>query len=122
MDENANAPVDAAVDRMLDGALDAMAAGRPADAVPILWEADAVAPGHSAVNHALLRALEDSGQVEEALRLARVLVERDAEDPLAHTRLSILLQRTGDVPGAEAASARARVLEWKRQLRDSTTR
>ena len=37
-------------------------------------------------------------------------------DPLAHTALSICLQHAGHVPQAEAAAARARVLEWKIQL------
>jgi len=37
-------------------------------------------------------------------------------DPLAHTALSIALQHAGHVPQAEAAAARARILEWKREL------
>ena len=104
-------------ERLVDAALDAMAAGRAEDAVPLLQEAVAVCPEDSAAKHALLRALEDSGKVDEAMWLAREMAGRDPDDPLVQTRLSILLQRAGDVPGAEAASARARVLEWKRQLR-----
>ncbi len=38
------------------------------------------------------------------------------QDPLAHTSLSIALQKAGHVPEAEAAAARARILEWKQQL------
>ena len=38
------------------------------------------------------------------------------DDPLAHTALSISLQHAGHVPQAEAAAARARILEWKLQL------
>jgi Flp pilus assembly protein TadD len=37
-------------------------------------------------------------------------------DPLAHTALSIALQKAGHIEQAEAASARARILEWKQQL------
>jgi Flp pilus assembly protein TadD len=37
-------------------------------------------------------------------------------DPLAHAALSISLQRAGHIPQAEAAAARARILEWKEQL------
>ncbi|GAC1426779.1 MAG: hypothetical protein NVSMB62_24380 [Acidobacteriaceae bacterium] len=102
---------------MVDAALDAMAAGRPEAAVPLLREAVGLCPGDSVASHALLRALEDSGRVDEAIELAGAMAGRDPDDPLVQTRLSILLQRAGDVPGAEAASARARVLEWKRQLR-----
>jgi Flp pilus assembly protein TadD len=39
------------------------------------------------------------------------------DDPLAHTALSISLQQAGHIPEAEAAAARARVLEWRAQLR-----
>jgi Flp pilus assembly protein TadD len=102
---------------LLDRALDLMAAGAPEKAVPVLQEALAAAPENSAAAHALLRALEDSGQVADALALVRSLIASEPDDPLLHTRLSILLQMVGEVPGAEAASARARVLEWKRQLR-----
>ncbi len=114
MAEDANA----GVERRVDEALDAMAAGRPEAAIPMLREALAVCPEDGAASHALLRALEDAGRVEEALGMARGMVERHPDDPLVQTRLSILLQRVGDVPAAEAASARARVLEWKRQLRE----
>lgn len=104
-------------DLLLDRALDRMAAGDAEAAVPLLREALALAPEHAAANHALLRALEDAGRLDEALVLVRELIARQPDDPLLLTRLSILLQKSGDVPGAEAASARARVLEWKRQLR-----
>lgn len=102
---------------LLDRALDEMAAGRPEVAVDILRQAAAAAPEDLTARHALVRALEDSGRLEEAVIAAREMIEGDPDDPLVHTRLSILLQRMGDVPGAEAASAKARILEWKRQLR-----
>lgn len=107
----------AQADLLLDRALDRMAAGEADSAVPLLREALRVAPEHSAASHALLRALEDADRLDEALVLVRELIAREPDEPLLHTRLSILLQKSGDVPGAEAASAKARVLEWKRQLR-----
>jgi tetratricopeptide (TPR) repeat protein len=119
MPEDANAQPDAEADTLLDHALDHMAAGHPAEAIPLLRRAVALAPDHPAASHALLRALEDSGDLDAALALVHTLIARDPNDPLPHTRLSILLQKKGDVPAAEAASARARILEWKRQLRTS---
>ena len=107
----------AAADLLLDRALDHMAAGEPGSAVPLLQKALALAPEHPTASHALVRALEDAGLIADALALIRALIEREPDDPLLHTRLSILLQEVGDVPGAESASARARVLAWKRQLR-----
>ena len=115
MADDANADADT----LLDHALDQMAAGQPANAIPLLRRACELAPDHPAASHALLRALEDSGQLSDALALVHSLIALDPDDPLPHTRLSILLQKIGDVPGAEAASARARILEWKRQLRSS---
>jgi Flp pilus assembly protein TadD len=108
----------AGVDRLVDRALDCMAAGDAAGAVPLLRKAREVAPEHPAASHALLRALEDAGRLDEALELVRELIAAEPDEALLETRLSILLQKAGDVPGAEAASARARVLEWKRQLRE----
>ena len=116
MPEDANAEADALADGLVDRALDHMAAGRPAQAIPLLRRAAELAPDHPAATHALLRALEDAGDLAAALALAHTLIARSPDDPLPHTRLSILLQKTGDIPAAEAASARARILEWKRQL------
>ena len=109
-------PEDATADDLLDRALDHMAAGNPASAIPLLRQAADLAPQHPAATHALLRALEDSGDLDAALALVHILITRDPKDPLPHTRLSILLQKKGDIAAAEAASAQARILEWKRQL------
>ena len=42
---------------------------------------------------------------------------RDPDDILAHTSLSILYQKKGMVPEAEAEGNKARVLGWKQQLK-----
>jgi tetratricopeptide (TPR) repeat protein len=93
--------------------LDLLAAGRPAEAAqafraavarsPI--EAGAQSETHVEAHHGLVRALRDAGQLEQSVAAA-----------LALTALSISLQAAGHVPEAEAAAARARVLEWKIQL------
>jgi Tfp pilus assembly protein PilF len=114
---NSTAVTTAEADAALDLALDQMAAGSPAAAIPHLHRALTLAPNHPAATHALLRALEDTNQLPAALTLVRDLIAHSPDDPLAHTRLSILLQRSGDIPAAEAAAARARILDWKRQLR-----
>jgi tetratricopeptide (TPR) repeat protein len=116
MGTEANASADAELDR----ALDSMAAGAPGDAVVWLQQALGLDPDHVAATHALLRALEDCGRLNEAVALARRSIERWPDDVLAHTRLSILLQKLGDVPAAEAAAGRARILGWKLELRSGT--
>jgi Tfp pilus assembly protein PilF len=44
-------------------------------------------------------------------------VALDPDDILAHTSLSILYQKKGMVPEAEAEGNKARVLGWKQQLK-----
>ena len=72
-------------------------------------------------HHGLIRALRDSGQLNQAIGAALALTALTPSDPLAHTALSISLQAAGHVPQAEAAAARARVLEWKIQLQSPPT-
>ena len=67
-------------------------------------------------HHGLVRALRDAGRLEQSVGAALALTALTPADPLAHTALSISLQTAGHVPEAEAAAARARVLEWKIQL------
>lgn len=67
-------------------------------------------------HHGLVRALRDAGRLEQSVGAALALTAIAPADPLAHTALSISLQCAGHVPEAEAATARARILEWKIQL------
>jgi hypothetical protein len=67
-------------------------------------------------HHGLVRALRNAGRLEQSIGAALALTAITPADPLAHTALSISLQNAGHVPEAEAAAARARVLEWKIQL------
>ena len=43
-------------------------------------------------------------------------MEVTPDDTLAHTSLSMFYQRKGMIAEAEAEGAKARVLDWKRQL------
>ncbi len=101
---------------LLQRGLDLLAAGSAAqaalafratiDADPTLFEA----------HHGLVRALSDAGQLDRAIGAAHALIALTPNDPLAHTALSITLQRAGRIPEAEAAAAQARIVEWKIQL------
>ena len=96
--------------------VDLLASGSPADAVKAFREAIVADPTNNEAHHGLIRALRDSGQIEQAVGAALALTALTPSDPLAHTALSIALQQGGHIPEAEAAAARARILEWKRQL------
>ena len=71
---------------------------------------------HIEAHHGLIRALREAGRLEQSIGAALALTALTPGDPLAHTALSISLQHAGHIPQAEAAAAKARVLEWKIQL------
>ena len=70
--------------------------------------------------HGLARALMDLERFDEAIEVAKKIAEIDPEDVLAHTSLSVLYQKKGMIPEAEAEGAKARVLGWKQQLKKAT--
>ena len=96
--------------------LDLLAADRPAEAAKAFRAAIAMDEKYYEAHHGLVRALRDSGHLEQAVGAALALTALTPKDPLAHTALSISLQTAGHIPEAEAAAARARILEWKVQL------
>jgi Flp pilus assembly protein TadD len=97
-------------------ALDLLQAGDAVGAAEVFRTAIAADPGHVEAHHGLIRALRDAEQFEAAVAAAVALTRLTPNDPLAHTSLSIALQKAGHVPEAEAAAGRARILEWKQQL------
>jgi tetratricopeptide (TPR) repeat protein len=96
--------------------LDLLAEGSPAQALRAFREAIDADPTYYEAHHGLIRALRDAGQLEQSVAAALALSALTPSDPLAHAALSICLQVAGHVPEAEAAAARARILEWKIQL------
>lgn len=106
-----------AVDRAMERALDAMAAGDPASAVDCFELVLAADPDNSEAMHGLIRALEDCGRTDDALHRVQRLIELDPEDVLALTRLSMIYQHLGRIAEAEAAATRAKLLGWKLELR-----
>jgi tetratricopeptide (TPR) repeat protein len=55
-------------------------------------------------------------EYDDAIALGHRLVELDPEDVLGYTNLSMFYMRAGRIPEAEEAGAKARMLDWKRQL------
>ena len=99
-------------------ALDLLEQGHPHDAEALLRRCLVLDPGMVDALHGLIRALRELGQLDEAIALAHRLIELDPEEPLAHTSLSILYQHKGMIAEAEAESVKAKLLGWKRQLRE----
>jgi Flp pilus assembly protein TadD len=98
-------------------ALDLMADGKLDDAVAAYQESLTADPTFTEAMHGLARALQDLQRYDEAIAVANRLAEIDPDDVLAHTSLSVLYQKKGMIPEAEAEGAKARVLGWKQQLK-----
>jgi len=106
-----------AAEELCQEAMDQLARGDAAGAVEKFRAAIAADSGYFEAHHGLIRALRDGGRLEQSIGAALALTALTPDDPLAHTALSISLQQAGHIPEAEAAASRARVLEWKAQLR-----
>ena len=58
------------------------------------------------------------GRYAEAIEAGLKSVELRPKDQLAWSSLSLFYVRNGQIPEAEAAGAKARVLGWGQQLKD----
>lgn len=96
--------------------LDLLAQGSAEEAAQAFHAAIVADCAHVEAHHGLIRALRDAGHLDQSVGAAIALTTLTPNDPLAHTALSIALQNAGQVPQAEAAAGRARILEWKTQL------
>jgi Flp pilus assembly protein TadD len=99
--------------------LNQLADGDSPSAVQSFRSAIAEDADYFEAHHGLIRALRDAGRLEQSIGAALALTALTPDDALAHTALSISLQQAGHIPEAEAAAARARILEWKSQLRSA---
>ncbi len=100
-------------------ALDLMADGKLEEAVAAYRKSIEIDPSFTEAMHGLARALQDLQRYDEAISVAQKITQLDPDDVLAHTSLSVLYQKKGMIPEAEAEGAKARVLGWKQQLKKS---
>ena len=107
----------AAAEEHYYAALDLVAEGHHERAVERYQQALAADPTFTEAMHGLARALQDLNRLDEAIAVANRIAELDPDDVLAHTSLSVLYQKKGMVPEAEAEGNKARVLGWKQQLK-----
>ncbi len=98
-------------------ALDLVSEGEHERAVAEYQKSLDADPTFTETMHGLARALQDLGRLDEAIAVAKRIAEIDPEDVLAYTSLSVLYQKKGMIPEAEAEGAKARVLGWKQQLK-----
>ena len=98
-------------------ALDLIADGKPEEAATAYRDSLATDPTFTEAMHGLARALQDLQRYDEAIAVAQQITELDPDDVLAHTSLSVLYQKKGMIPEAEAEGNKARILGWKQQLK-----
>jgi len=100
-------------------ALDLVGEGRDERAVEEYRKSIAADPTFTDALHGLSRALQNLNRLDEAIEVSKQISTLDPDDVLAHTSLSILYQKKGLIPEAEAEANKARVLGWKQQLKKS---
>ena len=98
-------------------ALDHVAEGRDEQAIDEYRQALAADPTFTDALHGLSRALQNLNRLDEAIEVAHQISAFEPDDVLAHTSLSILYQKKGMIPEAEAEANKARILGWKQQLK-----
>ena len=102
-------------------ALDLMGDGHLEEAVAAYQESLAADPTFTEAMHGLARALQDLQRYDEAIAVSQHIAELDPDDVLAHTSLSVLYQKKGMIPEAEAEGNKARILGWKQQLKGKSS-
>ena len=103
---------------LFDQAVDLVAEEKLDDAVKTYQEAIALDPDFADAWQGLALALNDLGRHQEAIEAGKKLCELTPDDVLAHTTLSRLYQAAGMIAEAEAEGGKARILDWKRQLKE----
>jgi Flp pilus assembly protein TadD len=98
-------------------ALGLISEGEPERALAEYKRSLALDPAVTEAMHGLARTLHALNRLDEAIVVARRIAEIDPDDVLAHTSLSVLYQKKGMIPEAEAEGNKARVLGWKQQLK-----
>jgi len=105
-------------DELYDRAIDLFGDGKSEEAIAVYREAIAIDPDFADAWHGLAMALSELGRHDEAIEAGKRLVALSPDDTLAHTSLSRFYQAAGRIPEAEAEGAKARILDWKRQLNE----
>jgi len=98
-------------------ALDHVAEGHDEQAIVEYQKSLAADPTLTDALHGLSRALQNLNRLDEAIEVSKRISAYDPDDVLAHTSLSILYQKKGMIPEAEAEANKARILGWKQQLK-----
>jgi tetratricopeptide (TPR) repeat protein len=105
-------------EELYDQAIDHFADGQLEQAIESYRAALAIDPDYVDAWHGLAMAYNDAQRYDEAIEAGKRLCELTPDDILAHTSLSRFYQAANRIAEAEAEGAKARMLDWKRQLKE----
>lgn len=105
-------------EELCDQAVDCYAEEKYDEAIALYRRALDLDSAYAEAIHGLTMCYQAKGDLDSAIELTNKQIEREPEDILAWTNLSMFYQRKGMVPEAEKAGAEARRLDWKRQLKE----
>jgi len=106
----------ASKEELYDAGLDLAFEGKFREAIDKYRAAIEVDPEYVDAVHALAMAHAELEELDEAIEVGQRLCTLVPDDILAHTSLSTFYQRKGMIKEAEEEAAKAKVLDWKRQL------
>jgi len=101
-----------------DEAVDLVAEGKLDEAVARYRQAIAADADFADAWEGLALALFQLERHEDAIAAGKRLCELQPDEVLAHTTLSRIYQAAGKIAEAEAEGGKARLLDWKRQLKE----
>lgn len=87
------------------------------EAIACYERALAEKPGWTDVLNAKATAQSKLGNHEAAVATINEAIAVNPDDAFFYTSLSIFLQRMGKIPEAESAAAKARMINWKEELK-----
>ena len=103
---------------LFDEGVDLVADGKLEEAMAKYEEAIAADPAFADAWQGLALAANELGRHDRAIEAGKKLCELTPDDVLAYTTLSRIYQAAGMIAEAEAEGGKARILDWKRQLKE----
>jgi Flp pilus assembly protein TadD len=100
-------------DQIYDEAIDLQQAGKLEEAVGKLEELIVSNPDYALAHAGLSVYYGKLGRHAEAVEHARKVCELEPDDPFSYMALSMICQRAGMIPEAEAAMSEALHRQWK---------
>ena len=103
---------------LYDQALDLLCDGEADKAIETYITILDIDPKYVDAVHDLAHAYADKDMLDEAIEAAKQLIILTPDDAMGFTILSRFYQLKDMIPEAEAEAAKARVLDWKRELKE----